>query len=106
MELQANSVIVTANGASGAVDGAWPEEPKWTDSGMSASSSAENSGSQWSVWKDGRPSGTGFSGKVTVRAPLAAVRSTSATHAWTSHRGSMTIGTNRSGAAAHHSSSM
>ena len=73
---------------------------------MSASWAAARNGSQWSLWNDGRPSRCGASVKVIALAPLAAVRSTSATEACTSQKGTITIGMNRSGAAADHSSRM
>ena len=73
---------------------------------MSAAWAAARNGSQWSPWNDGRPSRCGASVKVIDLAPLAAVRSTSATQACTSQKGTITIGMKRSGAAADHSSRM
>ena len=52
----------------------------------------------------GRPSGAGFSEKVTARAPLAAQRSISRRAPAGSHSGIRIIGMNRPGAAPHHSS--
>src|SRR3954452_18198209 len=45
-------------------------EPKCRLTGMSVSSKTAHSGSQWSLWNDGNPSGSGLSGKETVRAPF------------------------------------
>ena len=73
---------------------------------MSVAWAAARRGSQWSPWYDGRSSRWGASMNVIALAPLAAVRSTSATEAGTSQNGTITMGMNRSGAAAHHSSMM
>ena len=100
-----NRAIATAKLASGAVTGA-PPVPKCRQSGISASWAAARNGSQWSLWYEGRSSRCGASMKVMAFAPLAAVRSTSATEAATSQKGTMTIGIKRSGAAALHSSRM
>src|SRR3954468_17670590 len=61
IELHPNREMDTAKGASSAVDGALPEVPKCIDSGISASWATAKTGSQWSVWNDGSPSGAGFS---------------------------------------------
>ncbi len=95
IELHDISEMNTAIGASGAVLGTLPDVPKCRHSGSSASSAAEKSGSQWSVWNDGRPSVTMFSGKEIARAPLAATRWISATDASTSQNGRMASGMNR-----------
>src|SRR5580658_1810986 len=44
-------------------------DPKCSDTSVSVSAHSAHSGSQWSVWNDGRPSGTGESGNEIVRAP-------------------------------------
>src|SRR2546423_2042613 len=72
IELQAISEIITAIGASGAVLGTLPEVPKCMHSGRARSSTADQIGSQWSVWNDGWSSVTMFSGNQMARAPLAA----------------------------------
>src|SRR5581483_2364067 len=90
IRLDENKVIATANGASGALNSAGfmalaakenpgtnEPEPKCSDSGMCASEHTRQRGSQWSVWNEGSPPGTGLSGKEIVRAPLAAIRSAS-----------------------------
>ncbi len=104
-EFMPKRAMATAKLASGAVTGA-PPLPKCRHSGISAAWAAARNGSQWSPWYDGRPSRCGASVNVIDLAPLAAVRSTSATDAATSQKGTMTIGMNRSGAAADHSSRM
>ena len=71
---------------------------------VSVSTHACQTGSQWSVENDGKPSGTGFSGKVTARAPRAALRRISSPIATGSQSWPMIIGTYMPGTAAHHSS--
>ena len=97
-------MIVTANGASGAVVGACPDVPKCMHNGMPASSAAANSGSQWSVWNEGRPRAWGISVKVMPLAPFAATRAASLTVASMSQKGMSTNGIWRPGIDAHHSS--
>src|SRR5689334_7638680 len=105
MRFEENSTIGTANGASGVASlrgsrldaenenpGTKDPDPKCSETGIRASSQARQSGSQWSVWKDGCPSGTGLSGKLTVLVPLAASRRTSATERSTSQTGRIAIG--------------
>src|SRR5829696_3948987 len=87
IRLVANEAMALMNGMSGAGaegparacaekenPGTKLPDPKCRASGVSVSSRAFHIGSQWSDAKDGRPSGTGLSGKDTVRAPIAAVR--------------------------------
>src|SRR3954471_21389098 len=74
IELHDISEMNTARGASGAVLGTFPDVPKCMHSGRSASSQAEKIGSQWSVWYEGSPSVTMFSGNEIARAPLPATR--------------------------------
>src|SRR5580704_3386450 len=62
MELQPNNEMLTANGASGEVAGAFPDVPKCMHSGMSASWAAAKTASQPWPWNDGSPSGNGLSG--------------------------------------------
>src|SRR5690606_37028817 len=98
MRFDEKSTIGTANGA-------WPlasvfcviaacenenpgtnePDPKCSDSDSCASSHTAHSGSQWSVWNDGRPMGTGLSGNEIVRAPFSATRFASSTEASMSH---------------------
>src|SRR5579875_237144 len=106
IRLVANRVVATAKGASGTVScpgtgftvekekpGTKEPEPKCSDTGIWASEQTCHNRSQWSLWKEGRPSGTGLSGKDTVRAPFAATRSASAIVASMSHTGRMANGT-------------
>src|SRR5271165_6741714 len=79
-------------------------DPKCRLTTTPVSSKTSQSGPQWSLWNEGRPSGTGLSGNDTTRAPLAATRFSSVTQAWTSHIGSSASGTYRPGAVADHSS--
>ena len=60
IELHRINVIITVNGASGAVIGVTPDVPKCMHNGNSASCAVANTLSQWSVWNDGSASGTGF----------------------------------------------
>src|SRR5579872_4846352 len=92
MELVVARAIGTVNGASGGKFGPAPDVPKWMHSGRSASWAAANTGSQPSVWKDGKPSDAGPSTKEMALAPLAAVRSISMRARAGSHRGRMIIG--------------
>ena len=69
-----NNAMATAKLASAATAGA-PPLPKCRHRGMSASCAAARKGSQWSLWKEGRPRRCGASLKVIALAPLAAVRS-------------------------------
>ena len=68
-------------------------DPKCRLTTTPVSSKTSQSGPQWSLWNDGRPSGTGLSGNDTTRAPLAATRLSSVTQAWTSQIGSSASGT-------------
>src|SRR5580704_8515769 len=104
MRLVLYSAISTASGASAENPGSLLDDPKCRQSGKSASSQAEKTSSQWFVWKDGSPSGAGFSGKVMPRAPLAATRWISLTHSCGSQTGSMASGMKRPGAEPDHSS--
>src|SRR5215212_11794693 len=116
IRLVANEAMALMNGMSGAGaegparacaekenPGTKLPDPKCRASGVSVSSRAFHIGSQWSEAKDGRPSGTGLSGKETVRAPIAAVRRISSATSCGSHVGRIARGMYRSGAAAHHS---
>src|SRR5580700_6370075 len=72
------SVINTSIGASGAVMTNSDDDPMCMHTTTPSSLHADQNGSQWSEWTLGHPSLVGFSEKVTARAPLAAVRRTSA----------------------------
>ena len=98
--------IQTTIGASGAVSGGLPELPKCMNNGNWVSCTVANSGSQWSLWIEGRPSGLVASGKVIAFAPFPAQRSTSTAASAGSHRGMMIIGIRRSGSVPAHSSMM
>jgi hypothetical protein len=89
------SVTITANGASAAVDGGMPPEPKCMTAVMLVSSRADHTGSQWDVWKLGSPRFMGLSGRPTARQPFAALRSISVTINCVSHNGLIIIGMNR-----------
>src|ERR1700733_11328182 len=101
-----NSAVATAKGASGTAispgtgligekekPGTREPAPKCSDPGILASEQTCHKRSQWSEWNDGRPSGTGLSGNEIVRAPFAATRSASATHASMSQVGRIANGT-------------
>src|SRR6204780_3184591 len=79
-------------------------DPKCRLTTTPVSSKTSQSGPQWSLWNEGRPSGTGLSGNDTTRAPLAATRFSSDTQRSTSQIGSRARGTYRPGAVADHSS--
>src|SRR5215469_664006 len=66
--------------------------PKCMHTGISVSSAAAQIGSQWSVWKEGKPRLAGLSGTLNVLAPLAAHRSSSLAAAGTSQNGMITKG--------------
>ena len=57
-------LISTSIGASGAVIASFPDEPMCMHTTVPSSVHAFQTGSQWSVCRLGRPSGTGFSGNV------------------------------------------
>src|SRR5581483_247236 len=80
---------LTVNGASGQVDGSWDDEPMWMHSTLFVSWQAWYTGSQYPsrLQIDGRPSGWGFSGKLTATAPLSAQRRISSAAAAGSHSG-------------------
>ena len=97
-------LISTSIGASGAVIASLPDEPMCRHTTVPSSEHARHTGSQWSVWKLGRPSGTGFSGNVIAWQPFFATRRTSSPIACGSQIGGIASGMNRSGAYPHHSS--
>ena len=73
--------------------------------GRSASSHSPNTGSQCDgSCNDGRPSGVVFSTKHSALAPLSRQRRISSAASFGSQSCTITIGTNMSGSAAHHSS--
>ena len=82
------------------------DEPMCKHTTKPVSSTASQSGSQWSVYTDGSPSVVGFSEKATARAPMAAVRRTSSPAATGSQSGTTIRGMSRWGSVAHHSSRM
>ena len=66
------SAMPWMNGESLDAIGTTPLVPMCMHTTVSVSTHACHTGSQWSVENDGSPSGTGFSGNVTARAPRAA----------------------------------
>ena len=84
-------------GMSGDVRIRFDDDPTCIDTTSPASSADRNTGSQWSVWIDGRPSLVGFSEKAIDLAPRAAVRSISAAAATGSHSGMIIMGMKRPG---------
>ena len=94
IELRPNSEMATVKFvviASGEACGL-PPDPKCSESGRSWAAAAASTGSQWSLCHDGRSRRSGSSGKVTLLAPLAAVRSISATVCSTFQYGTITSG--------------
>ncbi len=95
------------NGASGEVAGIRDDDPMCMHTTVPVSSQAWKNGSQWRPLSctDGRPSGWGFSEKVTAKQPRAALRRTSAAASCGSHSGIMPSGMRRPAPSpAHHSS--
>jgi len=84
-------------GMSGEVRIRFDDDPTCIDTTMFASWHAAQTGSQKSVWIEGKPSLVGFSEKATDLAPRAAVRSTSAAAAAGSHNGMIISGMKRPG---------
>src|SRR6185437_2309153 len=97
-------LMPTDGGASGVVEADLEEDPTWQQSTVPSSEQAAKSGSQWPEWMEGMRSAAGFSEKVTAWQPLAANRCTSSDALSTSKSGRIPQGMNRSGWAAHHSS--
>ena len=97
-------LMPTDGGASAVVEADFEEDPTWQQSTVPSSEQAAKSGSQWPEWMDGMRSAAGFSENVTAWHPFAASRCTSAAALSTSKSGRMPQGMNRSGWAAHHSS--
>ena len=97
IELQASNVYRTESGQSSDVPVVRPDVPKCMHSGTPVSSAAANTGSHCRLCQLGRPSGAGFSGKLTAFAPFAAQRFNSSTAAETSHSGRITSEICRSG---------
>src|SRR5271169_4360209 len=104
MEAVDDRLMGTDGGASGVVDAALDEEPTCRHNTVPSSEHAANSGSQWPEWIEGMRSAAGFSEKVTAWHPLPASRRTSRAAFSTSNSGRIPQGMNRSGYAAHHSS--
>ena len=104
MELAPTKVSGTGPGASGDDVSSFDDEPMCKQMGSPAAEMADHSGSQWSVYTDGIPMVVGFSEKAMARTPVSATRSTSATAAGTSHKGTIATAASRSGSAGHHSS--
>ena len=97
-------LMSTSIGASGAVIASFPDEPMCMHTTVPSSLHACHNGSQWSVCRLGRPSGTGFSGNVIAWQPFFATRRTSSAIACGSQIGGIASGMKRSGAYPHHSS--
>src|SRR6516164_2052505 len=72
-----NSTPMQSPGASLEVVGVDPDEPTWRHTTVPVSSHAARNGSQYPVWMDGRPSGSGFSENDTALKPRAALARTS-----------------------------
>src|SRR5947207_13244801 len=87
----------TSMGASDAVTTSCDDDPMWRHTIVPSSEQAAQNGSQWSVWKLGSFSFSGFSEKETAWHPLAAMRGTSAAISSGSHRGGSERGMNRPG---------
>src|SRR5271165_6003168 len=90
-------VELMMNGASGAVVGIDDDDPMCMHTTVSVSVAASNTGCQWPSlsWMEGRPRGTGFSGKVMAKLPLAAHRRISAAARAGSHNGTRVRGMRR-----------
>jgi hypothetical protein len=71
-------VISTSIGASAAVTTSCDDDPMCRHTIVPSSEHASQNGSQWSLWKLGSFSFSGFSEKLTAWHPLAATRRTSA----------------------------
>src|SRR3954452_22992782 len=99
-----DSAIPTLAGASGDVDAARDDDPRWQQSTVPASQHAANSGSHAPEWMLGICNAAGFSLNVTAWQPLSARRCTSVAASSASHSGSTPQGMKRSGYAPHHSS--
>src|SRR5207237_10713834 len=94
----------TSIGASDAVTTSWEDEPMCRATIVPSSEQAVQKGSQWSLWKLGNFSFSGFSENETAWQPLAATRLTSSAIACGSHSGGRPRGMKRPGYDPHHSS--
>src|SRR5580693_8256070 len=102
--MREDRLMPTDGGASGVVEADFEEEPTWQHSTVPSSEQAPKRGSQWPEWMEGMWRAAGFSENVTAWHPFAAKRLTSAAALSTAKSGRMPQGMNRSGWAAHHSS--
>ena len=98
------SVIITSIGASTDVMTSCDDEPMCRQTTVPSSAHAAQNGSQWSLWRLGQPSFSGFSENVTAWQPLAATRRTSSAMSCGSQIGGSASGMNRPGYVPHHSS--
>src|SRR5260370_41513724 len=96
------SVISVSIGASSDVMTTWDDEPMCRQTIVPSSAHASQKGSQWSLWKLGYPSFSGFSENVTAWQPLAATRRTSSAINFGSHSGGSESGMKRPGEVPHH----
>ena len=106
IEFTPHNAMPTDGVASGDGDSSPDDVPMCIDSGRPVSAAAANTGSQCPVGNDGSPIGYGFSTKMMPFEPFAAHRSISRAASAVSHNGINVCGMNRSGYAAHHSSSI
>ncbi len=90
-------MINVSIGASDDVTTVLDEEPMWMQTTVPSSSQVAQNGSQWSVWKLGRPIFSGDSVKVTAWQPFAARRRVSAAIRSGSHTGTTPSGIIRPG---------
>ena len=104
LEIDIGMVVIQASiGVSSEACAARAPVPMWQLRTTRWSASAFQTGSQQVLWRLGRPTRDGLSGKATAWTPSAAIRSTSCTVAGMSQRGSSAIGMKRPGAAPHQS---
>ena len=94
-------LIITSIGASAEVITSCDEDPRCMHTTVPSSLQAVQKGSQWSLWRDGQPSFSGFSEKVTAWQPLAATRRTSAAASSGSQMAGIDSGMKRPGYAPH-----
>src|SRR5579871_2522220 len=76
--LMGDRTLVTSMGPSLDGTASVEDEPMWRQTIVPSSAQAAQKGSQWSLWKLGHPSFSGFSEKVTAWQPFDAMRRTSA----------------------------
>ena len=97
-------LIMTSMGASAEVTSIWDDEPRCMQITVPSSAQAVQNGSQWLECKEGQPSFSGFSEKVTAWQPFLATRRTSAAASSGSQMAGMERGMKRPGSAPHQAS--